>query len=80
MTRPETSDEFAAAITSMHPTFPDVRCDKCRRVYTLPDDQLGAAFINGECPSCGHDRFSTVMVGTAEAVVHEAFHALERLR
>ena len=64
----------AASVQPMHPEFPKVRCDRCRKVYTLPDDQLGAAFINGECPFCGHDRFSTVVPGTAGMVVHEAFH------
>jgi predicted nucleic acid-binding Zn-ribbon protein len=50
-------------VTSILPTFPKVRCDKCRHAYLVDTEQDG--LITGNCPNCGHDRFSCTFEGTA---------------
>jgi len=41
------------------PEFPEVRCDKCRTRYTIPEHKLGHGLVTGDCPKCGFQRFST---------------------
>lgn len=48
---------------AMLPEWPEVRCDKCRRTYTIPvQDRFG--IVHGNCPRCGGGSFSTTMRGT----------------
>ena len=51
------------------PTFPEVRCDRCRTVYTIAEQDRPGVWIRGHCPKCGHDRFSTQHGGDVPAVV-----------
>lgn len=51
------------SVYPMLPTFPEVRCDNCRHVYTVNEPPSGG-LIHGLCPKCGKDRFSTTFVGT----------------
>lgn len=57
------SEPVAANVHAMLPTFPKVRCDKCRKVYTVPTDGPGP-WVFGSCPHCGAERFSTTMPAT----------------
>ena len=50
----------------MLPTYPKVRCDQCRATYTIPPNKPNP--VTGNCPKCGHDRFSTVFAGDTEAI------------
>ena len=56
------NDANRATVTALLPTFPDVRCDECRTVYLVDTEQDG--LITGDCPKCGHDRFSCTFEGT----------------
>ena len=60
------------SVLPMLPTFPEVRCDKCRTVYTVsaPPGHI----VTGNCPKCGWERFSTSLVGTPGVTVQE-FHS-----
>lgn len=53
-------------VIPMLPTLPEVRCDQCRRVYTV---NTMAWPIRGQCPKCGHEKFSTRMGGDGNATV-----------
>lgn len=63
-------EEFAG-VTPMLPEWPEVRCDTCRRTYTIPvADRFG--LVTGSCPRCGHERFSTTMTGTGGVLLLDA--------
>lgn len=51
-------------VISMFPEWPSVRCDRCRTEYTIPEQN---GLVVGNCPNCGHDRFSTRLVGDVPA-------------
>jgi len=56
------TDPFSNLV-QMVPRWPTVRCDGCHHVYIINPT---SSFIVGDCPKCGHDKFSTVMVSSEQ--------------
>lgn len=57
-----------AGVTPILPEWPEVRCDNCRRVYTMPPERR-EGLVTGRCPRCGGGIFSTTMRGMDGAML-----------
>ena len=54
-----------SSIYARVPNWPEVRCDECHRVYTLPPDNRRDP-ISGNCPACGCVTFQTAILNSID--------------
>jgi phage FluMu protein Com len=57
-------------VVGLLPTWPEVRCDRCRTVYTIPEHKR-TGLVSGNCPKCHHVVFSTTIVGDVPPVTFD---------
>jgi rRNA maturation endonuclease Nob1 len=55
-------------VVNLVPTFPNVRCNQCFYIYKIDSVDF---FAKGNCPMCGHQKFSTVVEGTSGIMVNQ---------